>query len=142
MFYCALHSWYSSEEPCPACHKKYDVITTTTTSPEEKKEIVQRDWEIVEFFNREPGLEPSHENIKSVNRLRDNEVFSIGDFIKVHGGVRKGWSDPIKEFVIVGEEMVCGFETWRMPLNSVERMHKDIHITQPQPTTDTFRQDN
>ena len=31
MFYCALHNWYSTEEPCKACFQSHVTVTTNKT---------------------------------------------------------------------------------------------------------------
>ena len=31
MFYCALHNWYSTEEPCKACFQSHVTATTNKT---------------------------------------------------------------------------------------------------------------
>lgn len=74
--------------------------------------------------------------IHSVKRLSDGEVFTLGDFIRVKEPPRKGWSDPIIGFIVIDNTMVAEFETWRQPLNDIERMHKDIHVTQPLNTSE------
>jgi hypothetical protein len=111
MFYCVLHNWYSSEEPCPACFKPITVTTTTfasgtpdESSHEQKKEQ-ERGWEVTEFFSEHNegvhfgyicynGIWQNQKDwqafflkldykIHSVKRLSDGEVFSVGDEVKV-----------------------------------------------------------
>jgi len=88
------------------------------------------EWEIVAYekdgmvHKRVPYGDCEREGCKihSVKRLPDGEVFSVGDFVFVKAaGTRNGWGDVIKSFIINGDTMVAGFQTWHQPLKDISK---------------------
>jgi hypothetical protein len=125
-------------------------------NPQLFKEIVQRDWEVVSFeldgmmstlrgdgkYHNEEGASSyeyalENQRIYSVQRLSDNEVFSVGDEIVWNWETSSIPSFIIKEFRIIvdGTLRVCCDNTNQDFISVSKKGLRKIVRTEPLPTT-------
>lgn len=87
---------------------------------------------ILDFLNKTSSIQIDIE-IKSVIRLSDNEVFSVGDEVAIREGVTHKWFGKIFEFKILGKDLIIGI--WQdgetSSTGSLHRTITDIEKVKP-----------
>lgn len=88
MFYCFIHNWYSSEEPCPVCHPKVTATTTNfilneTPNDEQPKEelisaVVNRGRDYITYGGRQNW----HYSFNSFQNISNEKLLQIKESIE------------------------------------------------------------
>ena len=111
--------------------------------PEFWEEVIEKDYEILEYYQKEFTYSKNHVNwtyifkqnypIKTIKRLSDGEIFTVGDRLRDH-------SEPISEIILEPKDkndkrllpwLACGFNSGSCLRDAEKKMMSDDaeHLT-------------